>query len=81
MDLQIGGEKKSPGRIKWLLGDTRPPLASRPVPSLSALPCRRGGFTQGPNHSQVAPSAAVQGGFAGQERGHRATEPRFARRY
>ncbi|XP_048783721.1 scaffold attachment factor B1-like isoform X3 [Lagopus muta] len=41
----------------------------------------RGGFTQGPNHSQVAPSAAVQGGFAGQERGHRATEPRFARRY
>uniref|UniRef100_A0A669QJG0 Scaffold attachment factor B n=1 Tax=Phasianus colchicus TaxID=9054 RepID=A0A669QJG0_PHACC len=49
--------------------------------NLSALLCRRGGFTQGPNHSQVAPSAAVQGGFAGQERGHRATEPRFARRY
>ncbi|XP_072213384.1 scaffold attachment factor B1-like isoform X3 [Excalfactoria chinensis] len=41
----------------------------------------RGGFTQGPNQSQVAPSAAVQGGFAGQERTHRATEPRFARRY
>lgn len=41
----------------------------------------RGGFTQGPNQSHVAPSAAVQGGFAGQERTHRATEPRFARRY
>lgn len=83
VDLQVGNQpnRTEPKRERMPFGRR---AAARCAPSrsdLSALLRRRGGFTQGPNQSHVAPSAAVQGGFAGQERTHRATEPRFARRY
>uniref|UniRef100_A0A8C6YS50 Scaffold attachment factor B1-like n=1 Tax=Nothoprocta perdicaria TaxID=30464 RepID=A0A8C6YS50_NOTPE len=42
---------------------------------------RRGGFTQGGNQSQILQSSGIQGGFAGQDRLNRLTDPRFTRRY
>ncbi|NXG46069.1 SAFB1 factor, partial [Psilopogon haemacephalus] len=43
--------------------------------------CRRGGFTQVGNQSQMMQGSGIQGVFAGQERPNRGTEARFARRY
>ncbi|XP_021234408.1 scaffold attachment factor B1-like isoform X2 [Numida meleagris] len=67
---------------RWQGGDRGAPGQPGPGPVMNRGGLAgRGGFTPGPNQRQMVPSAGVQGGFAGQERTNRASEPRFARRY
>ncbi|NWY05054.1 SAFB1 factor, partial [Nothoprocta ornata] len=67
---------------RWQGGDRSMPGQSGPghVMSRGGM-SGRGGFTQGGNQSQILQSSGIQGGFAGQDRLNRLTDPRFTRRY
>ncbi|NXD14219.1 SAFB1 factor, partial [Nothocercus nigrocapillus] len=63
---------------RWQGGDRSMPGQSGPghVMSRGGM-SGRGGFTQGGNQSQILQSSGIQGGFAGQDRLNRLTDPRF----
>ncbi|XP_025964080.2 scaffold attachment factor B1-like isoform X3 [Dromaius novaehollandiae] len=67
---------------RWQGGDRSMPGQSGPghVMNRGGM-SGRGGFTQGGNQSQIMQSSGIQGGFAGQDRPNRLTDPRFTRRY